>query len=149
MAANNQEYESRLFINNQFIHAKSGRVITITNPANGNFVGTAEVAGPEDVNSAVNAASAAFNREWSTFTGAQRKNCLLKLAELIEQRIPDLARCDTLSIGVPLMISQHFFYPWGVDTLKANAGYSDKIEGQSFTDQDDGFYKVGHLIVVS
>jgi aldehyde dehydrogenase (NAD+) len=142
MGAEKQEFESRLFINNQFVHAKSGKTITVTNPANGSLVGSVEVAGPEDVDAAVAAASAAFKGEWSTFTGHQRKNCITKFADLIEKRIPELARADTLSMGLPLMMSQHFMQPWGVSTLRANAEYADKIEGQSFTDQDDGFYKV-------
>jgi aldehyde dehydrogenase (NAD+) len=148
MAAEKQEFESRLFINNQFVPAKSGKTITVTNPADGSLVGVAEVAGPEDVDAAVAAASAAFKGEWSTFTGLQRRTCLLKFADLIEKRIPELARVDTLSMGVPLMLSQHFLHPWGVGLLRANAGYADKIEGQSFTDQDDGFYKVGNPFLV-
>jgi aldehyde dehydrogenase (NAD+) len=147
MGAEKQEFESRLFINNQFVHAKSGKTITVTNPANGSLVGTVEIAGPEDVDAAVAAASAAFKGEWSTFTGLQRKNCITKFADLIEKRIPELARADTLSMGLPLMMSQHFMHPWGVSTLRANAGYADKIEGQSFTDQDDGFYKVYNSIL--
>jgi aldehyde dehydrogenase (NAD+) len=142
MGNEKQEFESRLYINNEFVHAKSGKTITVTNPANGNVVGTVEVAGPEDVDAAVAAASAAFKGEWSNFTGAQRKNCIMKFADLIQDRIPDLARADTLSMGIPIMMSQHFLAPWSVGTLRANAGYADKIEGQSFTDQDDGFYKV-------
>jgi aldehyde dehydrogenase (NAD+) len=147
MAIEEQEFESRLFINNEFVHAKSGKIITVTNPANGSLVGVAEAAGLEDVNAAVAAASAAFKGEWSSFTGLQRKNCLTKFADLIEKRIPELARAETLSMGAPLMLLQHFVHPWAVDTLRANAGYADKIEGQSFTDQDDGFYKVVNPIL--
>lgn len=65
----------------------------------------AEATRPEDVDAAVAAASAAFKGEWSTFTSLQRKNCMMKLADLIEKRIPELARADALSIGVPLILS--------------------------------------------
>jgi aldehyde dehydrogenase (NAD+) len=147
MAIKEQEFESRLFINNEFVHAKSGKTITVTNPANGNLVGVAEAAGIEDVNAALAAASAAFKGEWSSFTGLQRKNCLTKFADLIEKRIPELARADAASMGAPLVLLQHFVYPWAVDTLRANAGYADKVEGQSFTDQDDGFYKAVNPIL--
>lgn len=142
MVAEKHKLESRLFINNQFVTAESGKTITVKSPTDGSLVGVAEAAGPKDVDAAVAAASAAFKGEWSTFTGLQRRNCLLKLADLIEKRIPELARVETLSMGVPIMLSQHFLYPWSVDSLRASAGYADKIEGQSFTDQDDGFYKV-------
>ncbi|KFZ24418.1 hypothetical protein V502_01104 [Pseudogymnoascus sp. VKM F-4520 (FW-2644)] len=142
MATAKHELESRLFINNQFVNAKSGKMITVKNPTDGSLVGVAEAAGFEDVDAAVAAASAAFKGEWSSFSGLQRRHCLLKLADLIEKRIPELAQVETLSMGVPLMLSQHFLYPWAVDSLRATAGYADKIEGQSFTDQDDGFYKI-------
>ena len=32
---------------------------------------------------------------------------------------------------------------------KAAAGYADKIEGQSFTDQEDGFYKVDLCVFIT
>jgi delta 1-pyrroline-5-carboxylate dehydrogenase len=68
MSVEKQEFESWLFINNQFVYAKSRKTITVTNPANDSLVGVAEAARPEDVDAAVAAASAAFKGEWSTFT---------------------------------------------------------------------------------
>jgi aldehyde dehydrogenase (NAD+) len=144
MAEETKQYESRLFINNRFVTAKTGRTISVYNPANGNLVGSVEVAGPDDVDMAVQAASTAFKGEWSAFTGPQRRNCLVKFADLIEKRIPDIAMAQSLSMGATIRHTQHFFAPWTVSTLKASAGYADKLEGQSFTDQDDGFYKVRH-----
>jgi aldehyde dehydrogenase (NAD+) len=141
MAQKTTQYESRLFINNVFVDAKSHRPIDIHNPANGDFVGNVQVAGPEDVDAAVQAAEAAFRGEWSSFTGAQRRDCLFKLADLITTRIPEIAKAQSLSMGAPIMLTQHFLGPWTASTLKAAGGYADKIEGQSFTDQDDGFYK--------
>lgn len=142
MATETQSYESRLFINNEFVHAKSGQKLTVTNPANGSIVGEVEVAGSEDVDLAVSAASAAFKGPWSTFTGPQRKACIDKFADLIEERAAEIAQVDALSMGLPVMTGQHIVGPWTVGTLRANAGYADKIVGESFTDQDDGLYKV-------
>ena len=142
MADKETPYESRLFINNEFVHATSGRTLSVHNPANGDYVGCVEVAGAGDVDAAVRAAGAAFKGPWSTFTGAKRRDCLITLADLIEKRIETLARVETLSMGAPIMFTQHLLGPWSVSALKAAAGYADKIEGQSFTDQDDGMYKV-------
>jgi len=146
MAGESNPYESRLFINNEFVHATSGRTISVQNPANGDYVGEVEVAGPADVDAAVQAAEAAFKGPWSTFTGPQRRDCLIKFAELIEKRIPEIAKSETLSMGATIMITQHVFGPWTVATLKSSAGFADKIEGQSFTDQDDGTYKVSNSL---
>ena len=118
----------------------------MTNHATDSVVVTAVIAGSEDVDGVVAVANAAFREEWSAFTGLQRKNCIMKLADLIEKRIPELARADTLAMDLPITLLRHHLYPWAVDTVRANAGYSDKIAGASFTDQDDGFYKVQYPI---
>jgi hypothetical protein len=148
MASKSEEYESRLFIDNQFIHATSGKTLTVKNPVNGSIVGTVEAAGPEDVDAAVDTATAAFKEEWATFTGHQRKNCIAKLADIIEKRILELARAETASVGLPIMFAQHLIYPGSLNMLRANSGSADKIEGQSYTDQEDGFYKVDNPLQV-
>ncbi|KAB5522986.1 putative aldehyde dehydrogenase [Coniochaeta sp. 2T2.1] len=120
MAESVKEYESRLFINNSFVAAKSGRSLDVFNPYNGSRVGSVQVAGPDDVDAAVLACE----------------------ADLVEKRIPEISRAQTLSMGAPIMFMQHFLGPWIVAAFKSMAGYADKIQGESFTDQEDGVYKI-------
>jgi aldehyde dehydrogenase (NAD+) len=58
------------------------------------------VAGPEDVDAAVNAAQAAFEG-WSGMSGQSRAACMLKLADLLEANAEKLGRLETLSMGAP------------------------------------------------
>ena len=51
---------------------------------------------------AVEAARKAFDRgPWRKFSGTERGNCLLKLAELIEKNSEELSVLETLDSGIP------------------------------------------------
>ncbi len=143
--------EPRLWINNEFVSAKSGKTLLVTNPYNETPIGSIEVAGPEDVDLAVAAAEAAFKTgsPWSKFSGVQRQTCLLKLADLIEARTAELAKYESLSVGTPYLLVSYGMIPAVVKILRSFAGWSDKIPGNSFGDEGDGFYKVSWSIVLS
>lgn len=133
--------EPRLFINNKFVDAKSGKTIPVTNPTDDSHVGDIQVAGAEDVDDAVAAAEAAMKGEWSTFTGVQRAKCLLKLADLIDSKAAELAKIESLSMGTPISISNYGLIPGSSSVLRYFAGWADKIPGESSYDPS-GYYTV-------
>lgn len=58
------------------------------------------VAGPEDVDLAVEAAGVAFkNGSWSSKSGAERGRVLWKLADLIEAHGAELAQLESIAMG--------------------------------------------------
>lgn len=66
--------------------------MTVINPVDDTVVTrNVQVAGPDDVDAAVAAARAAFEGPWKRFSGAQRANCMLKFADLIEANVEKLA----------------------------------------------------------
>jgi len=136
--------EPRLWINNAFVDAQSGRTLPVTNPYDDSHVGDVQVAGAADVDLAVAAAEAAFKRgsEWSKFSGLQRQACLLKLADLIDERIPELATYETLSMGTPYALVRYGMVPAVGKILRSYAGWADKLAGSSFKEEGDGYYKV-------
>lgn len=140
--AESKTIETRLYINNEFVTAKSGQTLPVENPTDGSHVGDVQVAGVEDVDAAVAAASAAYKGEWSKFTGAQRMKCLLKFADLIDEHASEVAYLDTISMGTPISLLKYGLYPAATNALRHIATYADKIEGESFKDDGDGFYKV-------
>ena len=81
MAATKQEFNSRPLISNQFVHAKSGKTIKVTNPADSSLVGVAEATIPEDVEAALAPASATFKGVRFTFTCSGERTCLMKLTD--------------------------------------------------------------------
>ena len=64
----------RLFINGEWVEARSGKTVQVFDPATGKQIGLVADAGPEDVDRAVAAARAA------SATGAPRAGCLCSRA---------------------------------------------------------------------
>ncbi|KAH7390095.1 putative aldehyde dehydrogenase [Cadophora sp. MPI-SDFR-AT-0126] len=135
-------YETRLFINNEYVSAKSSETLSLTNPFDGSKINAAvQVAGEQDIDIAVAAAEAAFRSgPWSTFTGQQRAKCMLKFADLMEEKVQELAELDSITMGAPVGVG-HFLIPAAAATFRYYAGWADKIEGESFA-ADDGTYKI-------
>lgn len=90
--------EGRLFINGEFVEAKSGKTFDVINPATEKVAATVSEAGVEDVDAAVAAAKAAFPA-WSELSAGERGDWLYKLADALEKRMPELAYLDAISMG--------------------------------------------------
>ncbi|OBS22521.1 hypothetical protein FPOA_08858 [Fusarium poae] len=134
-------FETRLFINNEYVDAKSDKRISVHNPIDGSLVSNdIHVAGPQDVDDAVDAAQAAFNGPWKTFTAAQKTKCMLKLADLIDAKAKDLAVLETIAMGQPTSIAVNITKMTS-DLFRYYAGWTDKIRGEQLP-PDGGVYKI-------
>ena len=71
------------------------------NPATGEEIGKAYLAGPHEVNLAVAIAQEAF-KVWSRLPPARREKLMLRYADLIEEHTDELSFIDTLDNGAPL-----------------------------------------------
>lgn len=98
-------------------------------PANGQVTCELALAGGSDVEHAVAVARQAFPA-WRNTPGDQRRNLLLKLADLIEQHAPRLQALDTLGNGYPTMIAAHI-PPVVAQRFRYYAGWADKIRGET------------------
>ncbi|KAE8441370.1 hypothetical protein EG329_005473 [Mollisiaceae sp. DMI_Dod_QoI] len=136
-------FQTQLFINNEYVDAKSSETLKLVNPFDETTIPAAvQVAGEEDVNLAVEAALAAFKTgPWSTFTGAQRAVCMHKFADLIDANAKELADLDAICMGAPSAANAGFLIPEAAAVFRYYAGWADKIEGESFA-ADDGTYKI-------
>ncbi|KAL1969442.1 hypothetical protein VTN77DRAFT_8880 [Rasamsonia byssochlamydoides] len=136
-------YQTKLFINNEFVSSKSGESFDIYNPADESLVVKGvQAAGPEDVDAAVDAATAAFKTgPWSTYSASKRAELMLKLADLIDANTERLAQLESVAMGQPIFLAR-----MGVSAASAffryYAGYADKIPGQVFPEDQDGVYKI-------
>ena len=88
-----------LFINNEFVKAKSEKAFSAIDPATSKVICQVEEAGEQDVDIAVKAARAAFEGAWSELIPTERGNLLIKLAELIEEDAEKLAAVEALNGG--------------------------------------------------
>ena len=92
----------RMLIGGKWLEAASGKTFETRNPATGEILAHVAEGDAEDIDRAVAAAREAFNGPWSKFKPAQRQAILLKLADLVERDIEELAALDTLDMGAPI-----------------------------------------------
>src|SRR6476469_5727597 len=97
-------------------------------PATGEIQGRVPLAGVEDMDDAVRAAQAAFEI-WRSWTAWQRRDALVRLADLLDASRDELARLSVLDNGMTLGIAQ-FTASSVVDYTRDYAGWADKIEGR-------------------
>lgn len=93
--------ETRLFINGEFVNSESGKTFEVINPATEEVITSVQEADAADVNKAVAAAKAAFKRgsAWRNLSGADRRDMLLKLADLLESKKEFFAHLESLDNG--------------------------------------------------
>ncbi len=104
--------EVRLFIDGQWMAARSGRTFESINPATGERLAVVHEAGDQDVDLAVRAARRAFREgPWPRLNAAERSRMLDRMGDLIEQHQQELARLETLDTGKPIRESLEIDIP--------------------------------------
>lgn len=89
-----------LLINGQSVPAASGATFDTLSPTTNEPVGRIAKAGIEDVNRAVAAAREAFDHgPWPKMTPAERGKRMHKVADLLRERLEEIARLETLNCG--------------------------------------------------
>lgn len=101
LPTSDREIETRLFINNEFVPASTGRFIDVINPATEEITARVHEADVADVESSVLAATAAFP-SWSALGGFARAAYLYKLADLYEKHLEEFAWLEAQSMGRPV-----------------------------------------------
>ncbi|KAH7078175.1 Aldehyde/histidinol dehydrogenase [Paraphoma chrysanthemicola] len=133
---------NQLFINNEYVDATSGETLSLYSPHDGSLVSDEiQVASLDDVNKSVAAARTAFRGEWSKWTAQRRSAVLLKFADLVEANIEELALWETRCIGLPISTSI-FVYGLFIKVFRYYAGWTDKLPGESWAEDEEGIYKI-------
>jgi aldehyde dehydrogenase (NAD+) len=99
------------------------------NPATEEVIATMDSANKADVDDAVAAASTAF-KTWSKGNGCDRRDCLLKLAALVEKHRDQLAEIESLDNGKPKHVADAVDIGFVIECYKYYAGWADKCGGQ-------------------
>ncbi len=89
------------YINGQWLDADSASTITVTNPANGDVLGTIPDMGEAETQAAIDAANAALPA-WRALTAKERANKLQTWFKLMMDNQDDLGLLMTLEQGKPL-----------------------------------------------
>src|SRR3954451_19408489 len=128
MATDHTVPEVHLHIGDERRTTGAGGVHEHRYPVTGESQGPVPLAGPADVDDAVRAAAAAFDT-WREWTPSQRRDVLVRLADLLDGARDELARLAVLDNGMTYGIA-HFTASSVVDYARYYAGWADKIEGR-------------------
>lgn len=133
--------EYKLWINGQWADTRGGGRMTIENPATRAQIATVVDASPSDVDAAVQAAKTAFeDGRWSRLTPSARSNALLKLADLVEAKIEEIAKAETMQTGKPYaFVSLGADMPFAVDNIRFFASAARDVHGSHAGEYLGGF----------
>jgi len=122
----------KMLIGGKWVEAASGKTFPTYNPATGEVLAQVAEGDKEDINRAVAAARAAFEKgPWRDITPSERGRVIWKLADLLEKRLEEFAQLECLNQGKPLAMARIADIPISIDQLRYYAGWATKIEGNT------------------
>jgi aldehyde dehydrogenase (NAD+) len=124
--------EYGLFIDGEFVPAADGRQFATVNPATEEPLAQVAEAGQADVDRAVAAARAAYERVWGPMPGAERAKYLYRIARLLQERSREFAVLESLDNGKPIKESRDVDIPLAAAHFFYHAGWADKLEHAGF-----------------
>ncbi len=120
-------FRTQAFVNGRYVNARSGKTYVSVNPATGQPLATIAAGDATDVDAAVRAARRSFEQGvWARRPPAERKQVLLRFADLIEQNLGELALLDCLDAGKPITDCLTMDLPDSVHCLRWHAEAIDK-----------------------
>ncbi|XP_015254583.1 PREDICTED: aldehyde dehydrogenase, mitochondrial [Cyprinodon variegatus] len=137
---------NKLFINNEWQDAVSGKTFPTINPSTGEVICQVAEADKADVDKAVKAARDAFRlgSPWRRMDASDRGLLLYRLADAIERDSAYLAELETLDNGKPYVIAYMADLPLVVKCLRYYAGWADKWEGKTIPVDGEYFTYTRH-----
>src|SRR6266550_4523818 len=116
------------FIDGTFRPAASGAPFATENPATGRQLAEVAAGDIEDIDIAVRAARRAFDAGvWSKRSPTERKQVLLRFADLLEANLEELAHLEALDAGKPITDCRDVDIPETVRTFRWYAEALDKV----------------------
>ena len=125
-------FETRLFINGQFLPSSKNQTFAVINPATEETLAMVHEALPSDVEFAIKSAEAAFEKgPWASFTSQDRASCVNKLVDLMQKNANTLALIESLNSGKPYLMALRNDLSAAINMFKYYAGFADKLHGQT------------------
>ena len=120
--------DGRAIINGQRRTAIRERTFDAISPVDGRILAAVARCDAADVNAAVAAARAAFEKGvWRKLEPQQRKRSLLRLSELIRADLANLALLESLDVGKPIRDSLAADVPSAADCIAYYGEFADKL----------------------
>jgi aldehyde dehydrogenase (NAD+) len=118
--------EAGLFIGGERVTGTSAGSMERVDPSTGQVLASFPVAGPTEVDRAVEAAKRAFPA-WKAMMADERRRILYRIARLIEAAEEEIKSIVALETGTPVGVNR---LAMAVDQFEYYAGWSDKLAGE-------------------
>jgi aldehyde dehydrogenase (NAD+) len=125
---NKPNFQTQLFINNEFVDAADGATFDVFNPFDNSLLAKVAEAKAADIDRAVAAARKAFPA-WAAISPSDRGVLIGKLADAIERDRDNLSLIESLDTGHPIRDTRNLDVMRTVATFRYFAGMPDKNEG--------------------
>jgi aldehyde dehydrogenase (NAD+) len=123
---------TKLLINGKWVDSNSGKTFPTVNPSTGDVITQVAESDAADVDKAVAAARAAFDKgPWRKMNASQRGRLMNKLADLIEKYADELAQLEALDNGKPAHVARAADLNLTMACYRYYAGWADKIQGKT------------------
>src|ERR1043166_3750183 len=131
--------QNQLFINGEFVDAKSGETFATFNPATEEKIADVASAGVDDVDAAVCAARAQMEpgSGWQKMKPRDRAKGRWRMADMLRAKAADTGHIETIDNGKPIFESQFVDTPAAAECLYYFAGWSGKVTGDTIPVQEN------------
>ena len=140
----NSEYG--LFINGKWVSPQSKKKFSSINPATEEVLAKVSQGNQADVDKAVRAARAAYNKVWSKTKPKERAKYLFRIARLLQERAREFAVLESLDNGKPIRETRDVDVPLSAAHFFYHAGWADKLEYAGYGDNPKPYGVVAQII---
>lgn len=138
--------EYGLFINGKWVAPLSKKKFPSVNPATEEILAKVSQANSADVDKAVKAARAAYNKVWSKTKSKERAKYLFRIARLLQERSREFAVLESLDNGKPIRETRDVDVPLSAAHFFYHAGWADKLEYAGYGDDPKPYGVVAQII---
>lgn len=124
------------FINGKWVPASSGQTLPVIDPSNGEVFDTLARGNAVDIDKAVAAARAALSGPWSKLTATDRGRILMKMSQLMLERVDALALLEARDTGKPMSQARNDIVV-AARYCEFYGGAADKVHGQQIPYMND------------
>jgi len=128
---------TKIFINNQWVDAHSGKTFPTINPSTGEEIVRIAEGDKVDSDLAVKAARKAF-QTWRNVNPSTRRDLILKFSDILYKNKEELARVESLDNGKPYGDALGDI-DLSIAVFKYYAGWADKLQGKTIPVDGDYF----------
>jgi aldehyde dehydrogenase (NAD+) len=129
-----------IFVAGKWQAPASGETYQPINPANEEPVASVARGDERDIELAVTAARKAFDQgPWPRMSPHERGRMVWKLGELIQERLDEMAKLESLCTGKTMFDSGKVEIPFAAEVFRYYAGWATKIHGETLQLRDSAF----------